>query len=100
MSNTNEFLAGMNPTNGASLFGILSTVQNTTDVVITWQTAGGRTNVVQVTAGDGDGSYATNFSDLSEPIVIVGTGDQASNYVDVGGVTNVPARYYRIRLAP
>ena len=56
--------------------------------------------VVQATAGDGNGGYATNFTDLSGLIIIAGSGDQATNYTDAGGATNVPARYYRVRLAP
>jgi hypothetical protein len=47
-----------------------------------------------------DGSYATNFLDLSGLIIISGSGDAATNYLDSGGATNIPARYYRIRLQP
>ena len=100
MSNTNEFLAGTNPTNSLSGLRILSVVQQTNDVVITWATAGGRTNAVQATAGDGSGGYSTNFNDISGSIVIPGAGDATTNYVDAGGATNTPARYYRIRLGP
>jgi len=56
--------------------------------------------VVQATAGDGNGGYATNFADISGPIVIAGVGNVATNYTDSGGATNVPARYYRVRLSP
>jgi hypothetical protein len=101
MSNTNEFLSGTNPTNSASVLRIISTVRQTTDVVITWTTAGGYTNVVQVTAGNGTGGYATdNFVNLGSPIIIPGSGDAMTNYPDAGGATNVQSRYYRIRLLP
>ena len=100
MSNTNEFLAGTNPTNSLSGLRILSVVQQTNDVVITWATAGGRTNAVQATAGDGSGGYSTNFNDISDSIIMPGSGDATTNYVDVGGATNSPSRYYRIRLVP
>jgi polygalacturonase len=100
VSNTNEFLTGTNPTNSASAFQILLIARSTNDVVITWQTAGGHTNAVQATAGNSSGSYTANFTDLSSPMVIVGPGDQTTNYTDAGGATNNPARYYRIRLAP
>jgi PKD repeat protein len=101
MSNFNQFLAGLNPTNPASLFQIISIAQNTTDVVIVWNTAGIRTNVVQATAGDGNGGYVTtNFTDISGPIILGVVGDTTTNYTDAGGATNSPSRYYRIRLGP
>ena len=104
LSNTNEFLAGSNPTNPASLFRIMSAALQSTqskNMVISWMTAGGRTNTVQATAGAANGSYATNsFVDISPPIVMPGSGDATTNYVDVGGATNFPARYYRVRLVP
>ncbi|HTS18895.1 MAG TPA: autotransporter-associated beta strand repeat-containing protein [Verrucomicrobiae bacterium] len=101
ISNTNQFLAGLNPTNPASQFQIISTAQNTTDVVIVWQAAGIRTNAVQATSGAVDGSYNTNgFADISGPIILGIAGDTSTNYTDAGGATNVPSRYYRIRLVP
>jgi hypothetical protein len=56
--------------------------------------------VVQATAGSPGGSYSTNFLDLSPLIIITGSGDTVTNYLDSGGATNVPSRYYRVRLAP
>ena len=100
MSNTNQFLAGLNPTNSASALRIISAVQQSNDVVITWTTAGVRTNAVQATAGDANGGYATNFTDISGSIIIPVSGDTTTNYVDTGGATNAPSRYYRIRLVP
>ena len=70
------------------------------NVLVTWATAGGRTNVVQVNSGDVAGSYTTNFIDLSPFIIIQGSGPASTNYLDVEGATNNPARYYRIRLQP
>jgi PKD repeat protein len=99
-NNLAEFLAGTDPNNSASGLHITSVAPSGSDVVITWSTAGGVTNVVQATAGDGNGGYSTNFTDLSEPIAITGSGDTTTNYTDVGGGTNIPARYYRVRLAP
>jgi autotransporter-associated beta strand protein len=100
MNNTNEFVAGTNPTNSFSALRIISVVQQSNDVNVTWTTAGGRTNAVQATAGDGAGGYSTNFADISGPIIIPGSVDTTTNYVDVGGGTNSPARYYRVRLVP
>ena len=100
MSNTNQFLAGLNPTNSASVFRITTVVPQGDDVAITWTTAGGRTNAVQATAGDVSGGYATNFIDLSGLFVISGSGDTSTNYLDLGGATNGSARFYRVRLVP
>jgi PKD repeat protein len=100
LSNTNEFLAGTNPTNPLSGLRITSAVQQGSDIVITWATAGGRTNVVQVSTPASDGSYTNNFSDTGASFVISGAGDATTNYVDSGASTNGPNRYYRIRLVP
>jgi PKD repeat protein len=100
MSNTNQFLAGLNPTNSASALRIISVAQQSNDVVITWTTAGVRTNAVQATAGDAIGNYTNTFVDISGLIIIPGSGDATTNYLDSGGATNAPSRYYRIRLVP
>ena len=101
ISNTNEFLTGTVPTNSASGLRIVSTTRSGNNITVTWSTAGGGTNVVQVTGGTVNGSYTNNFVDLpASQTVIPGSGDSTTNYVDVGGATNTPARYYRIRLVP
>jgi len=33
-------------------------------------------------------------------MIMAGSGDVTTNYVDGGGATNKPSRYYRIRLVP
>ena len=100
MSNTNEFLAGTNPTNSLSGLRIISVVQQSNDVVITWTTAGVRTNAVQATVGDANGGYTNNFNDISGSIIIPVSGDATTNFTEIGGATNNPSRYYRIRLVP
>jgi hypothetical protein len=100
LDNQAEFAAGTSPVDSASGLRIISTAAQGSDMIITWKTAGGRTNVVQATNGDGSGGYATNFADVSGLIIITGSGDQTTNYTDSGGATNVPSRYYRVRLAP
>ncbi len=99
-NNLAEFLSGTNPTNTASAFRIVCAAQQSNDVVITWTTAGGFTNAVQAAPADANGGYTTNFSDLSGPLIILGIGDVTTNYVDGGAATNVPSRFYRIRLVP
>jgi arabinoxylan arabinofuranohydrolase len=93
MSNTNEFLAGTNPTNSASAFRILLIERAGNDIVVSWQTASGRTNVLQAA----DGEYSTNFTDISGLIAITGT---QTNYTDTSAATNVLPRFYRVRLVP
>jgi PKD repeat protein len=99
-NNLAEFLAGSNPTNSASGLRITSITKQGIDVLVTWTTVGGETNIVQAATGLPDGSYATNFVDLSPSIVISGSGDATTNYLDGGGATNVPSRFYRVRLQP
>ena len=100
MSNTNQFLAGLNPTDSHSALRIVSVTPEGNDIAITWTTAGVRTNAVQATIGDGSGGYSTNFVDISAPIVIPADGDATTNYLDPGAATNWPARFYRVRLVP
>jgi hypothetical protein len=50
--------------------------------------------------GDASGGYTDSFSDISGPIFLTGNGDVSTNYLDNGGATNSPFRYYRIRLVP
>jgi PKD repeat protein len=103
LNNLAEFLAGSDPTNSTSGLHIISVApQSNGDMLITWKTAGGHTNAVQVTSGDANGGYNTNFMDItvSPHIIISGSGDVTTNYIDGGGATNVPSRFYRIRLVP
>jgi hypothetical protein len=100
MSNTNQFLAGLNPTNSASLFRIISIAPQGGDVLITWSAGAGRTNAVQASQGDAAGNYTNLFDDVSGLVIIPGSGDATTNYTDSGGATNIPSRFYRIRLVP
>ena len=99
-NNLAEFVGGTDPTNSVSALRIIAVTPQATDVVITWTTAGGRTNAVQASPGDPGGGYTTNFTDASGPINITGSGDVTTNYTDVGAGTNLPSRFYRVRLIP
>jgi len=90
-----EFLAGTDPTNGASAFRIIAVAQDGNDIHVTWTTTGGRTNVVETTS-----NLTNSYSSVSSNIVISGSGDQTNSYVDVGGATNAPAYFYRVRFVP
>jgi sugar lactone lactonase YvrE len=94
MSNWNQFLAGLNPTNPASVFQVTQVEPTGSNLVITWKTAGRNTNIVQVA------SDLLSFSDLSGPIAITISGDTVTNYTDVGGATSGATRFYRVRLGP
>jgi PKD repeat protein len=106
ISNTNQFLMGLNPTNPASVFRIISVSPSGNDMVVTWQTSGGdpsglfgsgKTNVLEAAPGQPDGSYSNNFASTVATVVITTLGDVVTNAVDSGGATNVPSWYYRIR---
>jgi hypothetical protein len=92
-------LAGAVTTTGVRLtvnpFQITSLEIQTNDVLITWTTTGGTTNVVQVTP-----NLAIAFTNLSPNNILPGAAAIVTNYLDLGGATNWPARFYRIKLAP
>jgi beta-glucanase (GH16 family) len=97
VSNSNEFLAGTDPTNSASFFGITSVATEANDIRVTWMMGSGKTNALQATSGDPDGGYLTNFTDI---FTVTNTVGSTTNYLDLGANTNAPARYYRVRLVP
>jgi hypothetical protein len=76
-------------------FQITSLVIQTNDVLITWTTTGGQTNIVQTTADLIDG-----FTNLSPNIAIPGMSAVTTNYLDVGAATNGLVRFYRILVVP
>jgi hypothetical protein len=79
-------------------FRVVGIGQESNDIRVTWTTSTGMTNELQATAGEADGSYNTNnFAAIFTVTNTVGT---VTNYLDVGAATNVPARYYRIRVVP
>ena len=94
MSNLAEFLAGTDPTDAGSTFRIVDVTPQDVDVLVTWQTHGGRTNALQA-APDPGGSFA----DISSNIILTGDGDLTTNFLDVGVATNA-SRSYRVRLVP
>jgi subtilase family serine protease len=82
----------------AAPFEITSIVESNNNILLRWTTGGlGVTNILQATVGDANGGYSTNnFADIFTVTNTVGT---TTNYLDTGAATNVPARYYRVRLA-
>ena len=113
MSNTNQFLSGFNPTNASAYVHItsISKTNSGTDIRVDYLGASGdstysggpasRTNVLEFTAGSGGGNYSSNgFATAGVTNILSGgTGlGTLTNMVDPGGATNVPARYYRVRV--
>jgi sugar lactone lactonase YvrE len=84
----------------ASVFNILSITPQGSDIQLSWIMPLGFTGVVQGTAGAGDGSYSSNFTDVSSPFYAPGDGISTNTYLDAGALTNSPFWYYRIRLVP
>jgi hypothetical protein len=65
------------------------------DINLTWQTFGNSTNVIQLATPIVDGNYTNNYIDL-DMVVVPGSGAVITNWIDYGGATNVPSRFYRI----
>jgi hypothetical protein len=79
---------------------VVGITRQTNDISLTWTTVGGRSYVVQTNASPPSGGYTNNFVDLSVPMAIPGESLGTTNYLDLGGATNFPTRFYRVRLVP
>ena len=90
-----KYLAGLNPTNPASVFQITSISRQSNAISVAWQAGGGRTDVLQA-ASAVNGTY----SNVGSNVILTSSGDVVTNCLDVGGATNGPNRFYRIRLVP
>jgi hypothetical protein len=112
MNNTNEFLAGFNPTNNAAYVHVISVAKSTTNIVVTYLGASGdstyangpasRTNVLEFTTGvPGTGSYSNNFASIGAGgtnILSGGTGlGTVTSFVDTNGASS-GTKYYRVRV--
>ena len=63
-------------------------------MLITWLGGGGTTNVVQT------GTVVGAYSDINSNFVLPIGPDVTTNYLHLGGATNPPPSFYRIRLVP
>jgi polygalacturonase len=118
MSNTNKFLASFNPTNPAAFLHIVNVATSSANVIVTYLGASGdtnyfpgfqsRTNVLDFTIGDASANYTNGSWQDTFQTNILGVGLSAAggegsglgtvtNMTDVGGATNGPSRYYRVR---
>jgi uncharacterized protein (DUF362 family) len=101
MNNTAEYQAGTDPMDANSTpFRLTAITRQGNDIRISWTTQGGTTNRLQIAPDIASGSSSTNFTNLSSVVVPLGKYLASTNYLDVGGATNVPARYFRVRLGP
>jgi len=100
MSNANEFVAGTDPTDRASVFRIASVARAGNDVCITWSTVTNRSYNVWAAAPASGGSFLNSFGPIPlNPSPIAGTPTNAL-WRDIGGATNNPSRYYRVSVLP
>ncbi len=85
-----------------SPFRIIAVTLQSNNVLVTWESGGGKTNQVQSANAGANGGYnSTNtFLNLGPQIILPGSSEVITNYLDAGGGTNLPARFYRIRLVP
>ena len=83
----------------ANSFRILGIQAVGNDINLTWLTVGNSTNVVQVAAQTPGGGYTNSYSDV-DMVFVPGSGAVITNWVDVGGATNQPTRFYRINFVP
>jgi hypothetical protein len=115
MSNTNQFLAGFSPTNPAAYLHVISiaeqSVAGNTNVVVTYLGANGddtytpgiasRTNVLDYTSGDVDGSYMNGgWLDTGQTNILGGGNGSGTvtNMTDTAIPSATTNRYYRVRV--
>ena len=67
------------------------------DIDLTWLSFGDTTNVIQLVTPIINGNYTNSYADL-DTVVVPGSGAAVANWVDYGGATNFPSRFYRIDL--
>ncbi len=98
ISDLAECLIGSDPLDSASGLRVLNIQRLGTDLKLTWLTVGGSTNVVQLANPIISGNYTNSYISLAT-LFVPGSGTVTTNWVDVGGATNAPSRYYRIQLS-
>jgi hypothetical protein len=69
------------------------------NVLLTWETFGSSTNIIQTVSPVFGGNYSTNCINLGS-VWVPGAGSTITNWIDNGGATNFPSRYYRIDFQP
>jgi hypothetical protein len=80
----------------AGFFSIVNIRAIGNDINLTWQTFGNSTNIIQLALPTADGSYANAFTNIGT-MFVPGGGLVTTNWMDYGGATNRPSRYYRVQ---
>ena len=98
-TNLQEFKAGTDPNDpGSTPLRITAIARENNNIRVTWNTFAGTTNALQATTGAANGSYAANgFANIFS---VTNAAGSVTNYLDSGGATNSPSRFYRVRLVP
>jgi GH15 family glucan-1,4-alpha-glucosidase len=110
-NNLQAYQAGFNPTNSAAYLHVISIVKSNANVIVTYLGASGddtyspgiasRTNVLEYTSGTANGSYSNDFTQVPGQTNILSGGiglGTITNMMDIGGATNIPSRFYRVRV--
>jgi PKD repeat protein len=80
-------------------FAFSSAARQSNSLMMTWNTLGGQSYVVQASTNLASNSQ-TDFGDISPLIAAPGAAVSSTSYVDSGVLSNRPARFYRVRLGP
>jgi hypothetical protein len=84
-NNLLKYLAGLDPTNSASVLRITAVARQGNDVGVTWTCVGSHSYVLQSTKSAAIAAYSTNaFADASPIIAVPGVGESTTNYLDPG----------------
>jgi hypothetical protein len=76
-----------------AVFRIESLTITNQNILISWTTPAGSTNLVEATT-----SLYNNFTPIGTPLIPNGTGTVTASFLDVGALTNSTSRFYRIRI--
>jgi hypothetical protein len=80
-----KYLAGLDPTNSASILEVTAIARQGNDVRVTWTCEGGYSYVLQSTKSTAMiAGYNTNLTDTSPVIAVPGVGASTTNYIDPG----------------
>lgn len=87
-----NLIVSSSSSSSSSTLQVISITRSTNDIAITWTASSAGANEVQAE----NGNYNTNnFADISGPIGV--SAGVTNTYVDSGGATNAPLRFYRVR---
>jgi hypothetical protein len=83
-NNLFKYLAGLDPTNSASVLRVTAIAKQGNDVRVTWTCVGSHSYVLQSTKAAAIAGYTTNLADASPIIFVPGVVESTTNYLDPG----------------